>query len=136
MAKAQASGLPSTLTRTENQTIIDSNRNQACGSAPSVPNKSCGEYPIATSHQGLNVGGTRRTQPGCGFSGVPAATGPAGVSVCMIVATENSSQGGTNTQFSGVNESLKTSRSTLSSVEARQASRRLAAALLPEDRHS
>ncbi|MFH8635493.1 NucA/NucB deoxyribonuclease domain-containing protein [Streptomyces goshikiensis] len=99
VAKAQASGLPSRLTRTENQTIIDSNRTRACGSAPSVPNKSCDEYPIASSHQGLNAGGTRRTQPGCGFTGVPAGTGPTGVSVCMIAAGDNNSQGGTNTQF-------------------------------------
>ncbi|MFI5640126.1 hypothetical protein ACIA8H_22315 [Streptomyces goshikiensis] len=56
VAKAQASGLPSRLTRTENQAIIDSNRTQACGSAPSVPNKSCDEYPIASSHQGLSAG--------------------------------------------------------------------------------
>ncbi|MDJ0383215.1 hypothetical protein [Streptomyces sp. G-G2] len=99
VAKAQATGLPSRLTRTENQTIIDSNRTKACGSAPSVPNKSCDEYPIASSHQGLNAGGTRRTHPGCGFTGVPAGTGPTGVSVCMIAAPDNNSQGGTNTQF-------------------------------------
>ncbi|WP_030965135.1 NucA/NucB deoxyribonuclease domain-containing protein [Streptomyces sp. NRRL S-378] len=99
VTKAQASGLPSRLTRTEDQTVIDSNRTKACGSAPSVPGKSCDEYPIATSEQGLNAGGTRRTQSGCGFPGVPTGTGPVGASVCMIVATDNSSQGGTNTQF-------------------------------------
>ncbi|MFD9538201.1 hypothetical protein [Streptomyces sp. NPDC060010] len=99
VTKAQASGLPSRLTRTEDQTVIRSNRTRACGSAPSVPGKSCDEYPIATSEQGLNAGGTRRTHPGCGFTGVPAGTGPVGASVCMIAATDNSSQGGTNTQF-------------------------------------
>ncbi|GGZ05574.1 NucA/NucB deoxyribonuclease domain-containing protein [Streptomyces avidinii] len=78
---------------------IDSNRTKACGSAPSVPGKSCDEYPIATSEQGLNAGGTRRTHPGCGFTGVPAGTGRVGASVCVIAATENGSQVGTNTQF-------------------------------------
>ena len=43
VTKAQASGLPSRLTRTEDQTVIDSNRTKACGSAPSVPGKSCDE---------------------------------------------------------------------------------------------
>ncbi|MFD8978699.1 hypothetical protein [Streptomyces sp. NPDC059564] len=99
VAKAQASGLPSRLTRTEDQAVIDSNRTQACGSAPSVPDKSCDEYPIASSQQGLSAGGARRSHPGCGFAGVPTATGPTGVSVCMIAQADNSSQGGTNTQF-------------------------------------
>ncbi|MCY0929473.1 hypothetical protein OTB20_25385 [Streptomyces sp. H27-H1] len=104
VTKAQASGLPGAtfanpLTRTENATIIASNRTKACGRAPSIPGKSCDEYPIATSHQGLNVGGTRRTQTGCGFTGVPTGTGPSGVSVCMIAVADNNSQGGTNTQF-------------------------------------
>ncbi|MEV0987803.1 hypothetical protein [Streptomyces sp. NPDC049949] len=99
VTKAQATGLPSRLTRTEDQTVIDSNRTKACGSAPSVPGKSCDEYPIASSQQGLNAGGTRRTHPGCGFTGVPAGTGPVGVSVCMIAVADNNSQGGTNTQF-------------------------------------
>ncbi|MFJ3879137.1 hypothetical protein ACIPW5_16900 [Streptomyces sp. NPDC090077] len=99
VTKAQASGLPSRLTRTEDPSVIDSNRTKACGSAPSVPDKSCDEYPIATSQQGLNAGGTRRTQPGCGFAGVPTGTGPVGASVCMIATADNNSQGGTNTQF-------------------------------------
>ncbi|MGW6877380.1 NucA/NucB deoxyribonuclease domain-containing protein [Streptomyces xanthophaeus] len=104
VTKAQASGLPGAtfanpLTRTENTTVINNNRTRACGSAPSITGKSCDEYPIATSHQGLNAGGARRTQTGCAFTGVPSATGPTGVSVCMIAEGDNNSQGGTNTQF-------------------------------------
>ncbi|WP_455432648.1 NucA/NucB deoxyribonuclease domain-containing protein [Streptomyces roseus] len=78
---------------------MDSNRTKACGSSSSIPGKSCDEYPIASSQQGLNARGARRTHPGCGFTGVPAGTGPVGVSVCMIAVADNSSQGGTNTQF-------------------------------------
>lgn len=100
---AQASGLPGAtfenpLYRTEVQEIIDENRRLACDDAPSVPNFSCDEYPIATSYQGLSAGGTRRTFDGCGFN-LPRATGPDGVSVCMIEETDNHAQGGLNTQF-------------------------------------
>ncbi|WP_242438923.1 cysteine hydrolase family protein [Streptomyces sp. CB00455] len=75
--KAQASGPPGAtfanpLTRTENASVISNKRTRACGSAPSLTAKSCDEYPIATSQQELNSGGTRRTQTGCGFTGVPS----------------------------------------------------------------
>ncbi|MEV7617543.1 hypothetical protein [Streptomyces sp. NPDC089799] len=99
VTKAQKSGLPRTLTRTENQAIIDSNRTKACGNAPSIRGKSCDEYPIATSHQGLHAGGKQRTHQGCGFTGIPSRSGPTGASVCMIAGGDNNYQGGTNTQF-------------------------------------
>jgi len=60
---------------------------------------SCDEYPIARSKEGLSAGGTRRTCDGCQIPNVSADTGPTGVSVCMITATENNAQGGLNTQF-------------------------------------
>ncbi|WP_405525718.1 hypothetical protein OG426_25235 [Streptomyces canus] len=102
--RAQASGLPGAtfanpLTRTENDTIINTNRNLACGDAPSITGLSCDEYPIARSREGLSSGGTRRTFDGCQMPNVSSGTGPTGVSVCMITATENNAQGGLNTQF-------------------------------------
>jgi len=101
---AQASGLPGDsfddpLTRTTNQFVIDLNRQLACGDAPSIPGWSCDEYPPATSYQGLSLGGERRTQGGCQFPNLPRQTGATGVSVCMIVDTENSAQGGLHAQF-------------------------------------
>lgn len=103
VSRAQASGLPGAtfeapLTRTTNDTIINQNRAMACGDAPSITGKSCDEYPIARSYEGLTSGGTRRTFDDCSFD-LPRATGPTGVSVCMITATENNAQGGLNTQF-------------------------------------
>ncbi|MFC8449462.1 hypothetical protein [Kitasatospora sp. NPDC057223] len=103
VARAQASGLPggtfaAPLTRTTNQSVIDANRNAACGDAPSIAGKSCDEYPLASSYQGLTAGGTRRTFDGCSFN-LPQQTGPAGVSACMINETDNNSQGGTMSQF-------------------------------------
>ncbi|MFC8521106.1 hypothetical protein [Streptomyces sp. NPDC057257] len=102
--QAQASGLPGAtfanpLTRTEDDTIIRTNRNLACGDAPSITGLSCDEYPIARSREGLSSGGTRRTFDGCQMPNVSSGTGPTGVSVCMITATENNAQGGLNTQF-------------------------------------
>ncbi|MEV0615373.1 hypothetical protein AB0I81_18795 [Nonomuraea sp. NPDC050404] len=103
VSRAQASGLPGAtfdapLTRTTNDTIINTNRNLACGDAPSISGLSCDEYPIARSYEGLSSGGTRRTFDNCNFN-LPRQTGPTGVSVCMITATENNAQGGLNTQF-------------------------------------
>ncbi|MET8867928.1 hypothetical protein ABZW11_33770 [Nonomuraea sp. NPDC004580] len=103
VSRAQASGLPGAtfdapLTRTTNETIINTNRSLACGDAPSISGLSCDEYPIARSYEGLSSGGTRRTFDGCNFN-LPGQTGPTGVSVCMITATENNAQGGLNTQF-------------------------------------
>lgn len=101
---AQASGLPGAsfadpLTRTTDEAVINENRTKACGDAPSVSGKSCDEYPIATSQEGLSAGGTRRTFDDCGFANIPAEIGPTGVSICMITERDNQSQGGTNSQF-------------------------------------
>jgi hypothetical protein len=98
--RAQASGLPGgpnnaqvPLTRTTNTTIINNNRNRACGDAPSIAGKSCDEYPLASTHQGLNAGGTRRTFSGCSINAPTNVTGPSGASACMITASENNAQG-------------------------------------------
>ncbi len=103
VARAQASGLKggsfaSTLTRTTDQTIVDRNRDLACGDAPSIEAKSCDEYPPAQAKEGLSSGGTRRTFDNCSFN-LPPGAGPDGVSVCMIKATENNAQGGIHAQF-------------------------------------
>ncbi|WP_437114331.1 NucA/NucB deoxyribonuclease domain-containing protein [Streptomyces griseoviridis] len=66
---------------------------------PSITGLSCDEYPIARSREGLSSGGTRRAFDGCQMANVSSGTGPIGVSVCMITATENNAQGGLNTQF-------------------------------------
>jgi hypothetical protein len=100
---AQGSGLPGNsfaapLTRTTNQTTINTNRNLACGNAPSITGKSCDEYPLATSNQGLAAGGTLRTFDGCNIN-APRATGPTGASACMITASENNAQGGIMAAF-------------------------------------
>jgi hypothetical protein len=100
---AQGSGLPGNsfaapLTRTTNQTTINTNRTLACGNAPSIPGKSCDEYPLATSNQGLAAGGTLRTFDGCNIN-APRATGPTGASACMITASENNAQGGIMSAF-------------------------------------
>ncbi|WP_435216625.1 hypothetical protein [Streptomyces sp. bgisy034] len=102
--RAQASGLPGAtfaqpLHRTEDETVAGTNRELACGDAPSISGLSCDEYPIARSKEGLSAGGTRRTFDGCQMPNVSSGTGPTGVSVCMITATENNAQGGLNTQF-------------------------------------
>jgi hypothetical protein len=103
VARAQASGLPGArfddpLFRTTDPTVANTNRTLACGDAPSIEDKSCDEYPIALSYEGLSQGGTRRTFDDCSFN-LPRQQGPDGVSVCMITATENNAQGGLNTQF-------------------------------------
>ncbi|MFD4829375.1 hypothetical protein ACFWPV_05865 [Streptomyces uncialis] len=102
--RAQNSGLPGAtfakpLTRTTHATTVSDTRRLACGDAPSIHLKSCDEYPIAQSQQGLSSGGARRSFTGCNFNRVPAGTGPRGASACMIKATENNAQGGLNTQF-------------------------------------
>lgn len=103
VSRAQASGLPGAtfehpLTRTTSQAVIDANRKKACDDAPSVVGKSCDEYPIATSRQGLSAGGTRRTFDGCNFS-FPPQQGASGVSVCMISENDQNYPGGTHTGF-------------------------------------
>jgi hypothetical protein len=103
VSRAQQSGLPGAsfaapLTRTTNQTTINTNRNRACGNPPSITGKSCDEYPLAASNQGLAAGGSLRTFDGCNIN-APRATGPTGASACMITASENSAQGGIMTRF-------------------------------------
>ncbi|WP_194292608.1 NucA/NucB deoxyribonuclease domain-containing protein [Streptomyces katsurahamanus] len=110
VSRAQASGLPGAtfkkpLIRTTDPTTIRDNRDLACGDAPSVPDKSCDEYPVATSRQGLSAGGTRRTFDDCSLN-FPRQTGRSGASVCMITASENRAQGGLNTQFYRANRVL------------------------------
>ncbi|MET8681758.1 hypothetical protein ABZW18_30290 [Streptomyces sp. NPDC004647] len=102
-ARAQASGLPGAtfqapLTRTTNQRIIDENRTKACGDAPSIQGKSCDEYPLASTYQGLSAGGERRTFDNCSFN-LPQQSGSTGVSVCMIAEGDNNAQGGLHSQF-------------------------------------
>jgi hypothetical protein len=105
VAQAQASGLPGAsfdapLYRTTDEQTQEDNYALACGDAPSIEGKSCDEYPMRTTLEGLAVsGGDRRTFDGCGFDDLPAEVGPSGVSICMITATENNAQGGLNTQF-------------------------------------
>ncbi|GGV51151.1 NucA/NucB deoxyribonuclease domain-containing protein [Streptomyces spectabilis] len=98
---AQNSGLPKRLHRTTSKSVIDDNRDKACGDRPSVSGKSCDEYPIATSKEGLNAGGKRRTFNGCSYSDIPSGSGSKGASAsaCAIAEFDNKSQGGTNTQF-------------------------------------
>lgn len=103
MSRAQASGLPGAtfdapLTRSTSAAVEARNRALACGDAPSIEGKTCDEYPLATSRNGLSAGGTRRIFDNCGFAPQPGS-GPAGASPCMIAASENNAQGGLNTQF-------------------------------------
>ncbi|MFF7845194.1 hypothetical protein ACFZC6_41610 [Streptomyces ossamyceticus] len=102
--RAQASGLPGgsfkhPLTRTTNAQTIRDNRTKACGDAPSIQGKSCDEYPIATSKQGLSSGGSRRSFSGCDLPNIPTGSGSRGASACMINKGDNDAQGGLNTQF-------------------------------------
>lgn len=99
VARAQGSGLPGAtfanpLNRTSDPNRINTNRNLACGDAPSIPNMSCDEYPLATTYQGLASGGTRRTFSGCNINAPTGVTGPAGASACMIIESDNFGQGG------------------------------------------
>ncbi|MFB7500417.1 hypothetical protein ACFC09_38060 [Streptomyces sp. NPDC056161] len=102
---AQGSGLPGAtfdapLTRTTDTYTIGINRLKACpASDPAVEGKSCDEYPVATSRNGMSSGGARRSFDGCDLPNVLQRTGPSGASACMIPEGENNSQGGSNTQF-------------------------------------
>lgn len=102
---AQASGLPgktfeNPLKRSTSPLVQVENRKLACNDAPAVAGKSCDEYPFATTHNGLyQNGGTRRTFTDCDLPNIASGTGAKGVSICMIPQGEQSSQGGTNTQF-------------------------------------
>ncbi|WP_120494707.1 NucA/NucB deoxyribonuclease domain-containing protein [Microbacterium phyllosphaerae] len=101
VAGAQASGLPggttaAPLNRLVNAAAQQANRNTACpASLPRPTGKSCDEYPFASTYQGAALsGGGARTQSWCQVtvSGTPSA-GPAGYSVCMIDAAQNSAAG-------------------------------------------
>ncbi|MEV0903284.1 NucA/NucB deoxyribonuclease domain-containing protein [Streptomyces hokutonensis] len=102
---AQGSGLPGAtfaapLTRTTSVWTIGVNRAFACPDDDVRPaGLNYDEYPLATSRNGLSAGGDRRSFAGCSLDNVPRSTGPKGASACMIPELENSSQGGTNTQF-------------------------------------
>ena len=105
VSRAQASGLPGRsyldpLYRSTDPQDESTNRSLACGDAPSVPAKSCDEYPLATTYNGLRYGGTRRTFDGSQKINAPTGvTGRTGASACMITATENSAQGGLMSGF-------------------------------------
>lgn len=99
VSQAQASGLPGSgfanpLNRLTDEALIRVNRTRACGDAPSIAGKSCDEYPLASTRQGLAFGGSRRTFPGCNISAPTDATGPSGASACMINEGDNRAQGG------------------------------------------
>jgi hypothetical protein len=107
--QAQLSGLPgrsggTPLHRTTNVATQNTNRSRACSGAPSIAGKSCDEYPVATSREGLaslpaaTWQNFRRTFSGCSFN-LPAQTGPTGASSCMIAVGDQNSQGGTNNGF-------------------------------------
>ncbi len=104
VSRAQGSGLPgATITdplhRNVDQASINLNRSRACGDAPSISGKSCDEYPLASTFQGLAFGGTRRTFSGCNINAPTNVTGPSGASACMITAGENNAQGGIMAAF-------------------------------------
>jgi hypothetical protein len=100
--RAQGSGLPggpfSTPLTRASTAVRGRNNRLACRDAPRIPALSCDEYPLASSQQGLTAGGRRRTFGGCSFN-LPRATGPTGVSVCMISADDQSYQGGVTSGF-------------------------------------
>ncbi len=105
ITRAQRSGLPgatfkSPLTRTTNAATMKRNRDLACPRDESRPQgKSCDEYPVATSKEGLSAGGQRRTFPGCSIPTVPSRTGAKGASACMISVSDQNYQGGMNSSF-------------------------------------
>jgi hypothetical protein len=80
---AQTSGLPATLTRLTDATLVAQNEAAVCAG--------CSAYPVSTSHQGASTGGgTARTFRGCLVKGVPTGvTGPTGYGVCRVPATES-----------------------------------------------
>ncbi|ANY05752.1 hypothetical protein AFB00_04890 [Pseudonocardia sp. HH130630-07] len=101
--QAQQSGLPGAtvdnpLVKADDATTAR-NRQLACGDAPSIAGRSCDEYPVATSKQGLTAGGERRTFDQCSFPNIGAGSGASGVSVCMVPERQQFSQGGLNSAF-------------------------------------
>jgi len=109
--QAQQSGLPGAypsgtpLTRLTDSSLIDSNGRTACkDSYVRPPGKSCDEYPFRSTWQGARTGGGNpRTFSWCSIPQVPAGSGPAGYSVCMVTATQNSTAGTALSTFYGSN---------------------------------
>ncbi|MBD5788341.1 hypothetical protein IF650_19450 [Cellulosimicrobium terreum] len=86
--KAIASGLPSTLTRT-NTTQKIKNRAKACPSTvPSYPGHQCDEYPFASTNQGAASGGSARIFSGCHLSTI-SGSGSTGFSRCLVLTGHN-----------------------------------------------
>lgn len=106
ITRAQNSGLPGAtittpLTHATSGIIYDKNRSLACPTKETRPaGKSCDEYPLASTLQGLAItGGERRTFTGCSIPGVPSRTGAKGVSACMISVEDQRYQGGVTSKF-------------------------------------
>ncbi|WP_158939183.1 hypothetical protein [Streptomyces sp. NRRL S-87] len=105
ITRAQRSGLPGAtfdrpLTRTTTESVRRLNRDRACPPRETRPRgKTCDEYPLATSQQGMSAGGQRRTFPGCSVRGVPSRSGPKGASACYIAEGDQNYQGGVTTNF-------------------------------------
>ncbi|RSM47794.1 hypothetical protein DMB66_47460 [Actinoplanes sp. ATCC 53533] len=104
VSRAQGSNLPgkdywNPMYRSTDPQDESVNRTLACSGAPSVPDFSCDEYPLATTYNGLRYGGTRRTFDGCQINAPTNVTDPEGASACMIPASENSAQGGLMSGF-------------------------------------
>ncbi|MEV7769884.1 hypothetical protein [Microbacterium sp. NPDC086615] len=92
IAKALASGLPNTLSRTSPTQAVK-NRQSSCAFIVSLPreeNYECDEYPFASTQQGGSK--DRRIFQGCRWNPV-TKTGPAGVSVCLIPKDDNKKAG-------------------------------------------
>lgn len=92
------SGLPSTLTRTMDSSLIDENRKIACRRgvpSPRPEGKECDEYPFASTREGAaSSGGPARSHSSlkCGLKD-PDRTGAGGFSRCLIDAKHNSAGG-------------------------------------------
>ncbi len=105
VTRAQNSGLPGAsfkhpLHRTTDEARRKRNRDLACPDGETrPPGKTCDEYPVATSQEGLASGGKRRTFPGCSIPNVPSRTGLKGASACMIHKADQDYQGGKNNAF-------------------------------------
>lgn len=104
VSRAQGSGLPGAtlanpLTRSTDAGVEATNRRLACGDAPSIAGRSCDEYPLATTRNGMAFGGSRRTFAGCDINAPTNGSGPTGASACMITDSENSAQGGLMSGF-------------------------------------
>lgn len=92
------SGLPSTLTRTMDSSLIDENRKIACRRgvpSPRPEGKECDEYPFASTQEGASSDeGPPRSHSSlkCGLKD-PDRTGPGGFSRCLIDANHNNAGG-------------------------------------------